>query len=251
MTPARVVRAAWLWLVAVPACATTFYEGPRRPVAEIAAVESQDAVIDEVDGKDLHKIRGERSVYLLPPGPHVIGVSYLKVTPGLFTTRVATSRNVRVCLQAAAGHRYITGGQLEGTAWLWIRDRVGLGVGGEVGVRYDDVSAPNVSASFTRFPAIATLHVLVRASGSWFVLLAGGAEKDYGIRLSGSGDAAGIGTTMTGRIGGVGRVGLHYRWTDHFGLTFGVGYTRLTYDAPGGSLNASHASVWTNLHWAL
>src|SRR5215471_2378080 len=45
---------------------------------------------------------------------------------------------------------------------LWFRDLVGLGVGGEIGVKYDDVSASNASVSFTRYPAIGTLNVFLR-----------------------------------------------------------------------------------------
>jgi hypothetical protein len=350
MMRSREMWAALMGLVASSACATTLYEGPQRPVANAATIESKDTLIDEVDGKNVQGIRGEKTVYVLPPGPHVLGVSVRLITPGLFVQRITTSRYIRVCLVAAAGHRYVTTARIGGRQWqpeildrvegelptscdrarlfpdataapaaaegaapevirlwseqrierararpfldltlnlgaafggsdlltaqfsggdsetlsagqglgiglgamltpLWLADRIGLGLGGEIDVKYESVSASNADVSFTRYPAIGTLHALVRVSENWFLLAAGGVEKDLGVNLSGSGDAANIQATLTSRTGGVGRLGLYYRWKDLWATTFGLGYTKLTYDAPGGSVSANSFSFWMNLHY--
>src|SRR5215471_11735453 len=118
MTLTRRTWPALCWLVVCSSCVTTLYEGPRKPASETALVESRDTVIDELDGKDVQKIRGESTVYLLPPGPHVIGFRLLQVDTGLFTTRVASSSQyIRACLLAEAQHRYLTAGRIAGRAW--------------------------------------------------------------------------------------------------------------------------------------
>jgi hypothetical protein len=67
--------------VAASCGATTLYQGPVRPESESAVVESVDTVIDEIDGQNVQRIRSSKSRYVLQPGPHVIGFSFLHWAP--------------------------------------------------------------------------------------------------------------------------------------------------------------------------
>jgi hypothetical protein len=134
---------------------------------------------------------------------------------------------------------------------LWLAaDRVGIGAGGDVAFKLDDVSASNVEVSFIRYPCSLTLHTRLRFKPFWYVLVAGGVNKDEGIHLSGSGDASGIGAaSLTSRIGGVGRLGAYWADTDAFALMAGLEYTRLAYDAPGGSVRADSVGFSLTFTW--
>jgi hypothetical protein len=134
---------------------------------------------------------------------------------------------------------------------LWLRhDAIGLGAGVEVALKFDDISGSNGDVSFTRYPTSATAHALVRFRPIWYVLVAGGVEKDRGISLSGSGAASGISGSLTSRTGGVGRLGVYFREEDAAAVSFGLAYTKLTYDVPGGSVRADSLGFWTAVHWA-
>ncbi len=134
---------------------------------------------------------------------------------------------------------------------LWLGDLLGLGVGGEISLKYNSLTASNASIGFTRYPAIATLNAFVRTGQKWFLLAAGGIDKDLGISLSGDGDASAISGSASSHLGGVGRLGMYFRTSDGVATTFGVGYTRLRYEGPGGSADASSFGFWLNTHWAV
>ena len=89
---------------------------------------------------------------------------------------------------------------------------------------------------------------LVRAA-VWYVLLAGGVEKDLGISLSGSGSASGINGSATSRIGAIGRLGIYFAEMDSFATMGGLEYTKVTYDVRGGSVGADSAGFWTTVTW--
>lgn len=134
---------------------------------------------------------------------------------------------------------------------LWLGDILGLGVGGEISLKYNSISASNASIGFTRYPAIATLNAFVRTGRKWFLLASGGIDKDLGISLSGDGDASAINGSASSHVGGVGRLGMYFRASDGVASTFGIGYTRLRYYGPGGSSDASSFGFFLNTHWAV
>jgi hypothetical protein len=363
-------------VIAGTGCAltTTMREGPARPAAELATVESTDTIIAEIDGKEIRDVGPDpnaKNVYLLPPGPHVLGCG-LRKKPHILSHTIWRSDYVRVCLLAEAGHHYATAAEVGVSTWqphvldgragevpltcdrtrifpsatpssderptaaepaspvtppppdpaedvsagpeivrlwskdeiapekgrpivdviasvgwdfggdevarlqasnggsqtlaagkgpffrvgamvtpLWLAgDRVGIGAGADVAFKIDDVSASNAEVSFIRYPSSLTLHTLLRFRPFWYVLVAGGVNKDESIRLSGSGDASGIGgTALTSRIGGVGRLGAYWADTDAFALMAGLEYTRLAYDAPGASVRADSAGFWLTFTW--
>jgi hypothetical protein len=363
-------------LVSLSSCGRTLYEGAIRPPAEAAVVRSLDTEIDEVDGKDVRSMRSGDTRYVLPPGPHVIGMSLRQIRQGIGLKTVATSRTLRVCLLAAAGHDYIAEPRVGRNTWaplvldvsahgpapvdctrerllaptadaapaapaqapgaddgaspaaaplapadgspeaavmklwagdamqppsprpfveltlgtaasfggdniltatlstgeqrtlsagqgvsgslgamvtpMWFADdRFGLGVGGEIGIKYAAVSASNGNVSFKRYPAIATVNAFARTGERWFLLASGGVEKDLGVNLSGDGVASNVQADLTSRAGWLGRLGAYYRFSDGLATTFGLGYTKLTYDAAGGAVGANSFGVWWNVQLPL
>lgn len=96
--------------VLVPAaCATPLYEGPRRPESQIARLASEDTRINYVDGKRLRNFwRGNKAKYEILPGWYRLGVSLDQTTFYVVFKTLKYSGSVTVCLQAEAGHKYVT-----------------------------------------------------------------------------------------------------------------------------------------------
>ena len=70
---------------------------------------------------------------------------------------------------------------------LWIGNTVGLGLGGDIGWKYDSLSASNGSVDMSRFPLDLWAQTLIALSDSWYVHLLAGPHKESGVNLSGSG----------------------------------------------------------------
>ena len=86
---------------------------------------------------------------------------------------------------------------------LWNARDFGLGAGAELGWK-----SPLIGGDvwFTRFPVLATVHVLARVHKAWYLKLDAGVEKDLHCRLSrGSGHAE---VNLQGNTGLVGEIGL-------------------------------------------
>jgi hypothetical protein len=134
---------------------------------------------------------------------------------------------------------------------LWLADdHVGLGAGADVAFKLDTVSVASDSVALIRYPSSFTLHTLISFNPVWYLLIAGGVEKDLGISVSRTGDVSSTGgASLTSRIGGVGRLGLYWADTDTFGIMSGFEYTKVSYDAPGRSVRADNAGFWTTLTW--
>jgi len=134
-------RLVLAWVIANAGCAmtATMREGPARPAAELATVDSRDTIIAEVDGKDVRYIRADAnagSVYLLPAGPHVIGFSLRMRSGG--PGHILRSPYIRVCLLAEAGHYYTTTAEVAVDTW---RPHIIDGAGGEVPLTCDQTEA--------------------------------------------------------------------------------------------------------------
>ena len=134
---------------------------------------------------------------------------------------------------------------------LWLAaDGVGIGAGADVALKLDDISASNSDVSLIRYPSSFTLHTLLRVKPIWYLVLAAGVDKDEGISLSRNGNVSVTGgSSLTSRIGGVGRLALYCPGTDAAAIMFGLEYTQLTYDAPGGSVRANNAGFFTSVTW--
>ncbi len=115
-------QTAWLGplvvLVVTSSCAKTFYQGDVRPESQAAIISSVDTEVDEIDGNDIQEIRGSgHARFVLAPGPHLIGFSVHKVTPGFFVTTTTRSNYQRVCLMARPGGHYFTLAMQDGQYW--------------------------------------------------------------------------------------------------------------------------------------
>jgi hypothetical protein len=73
-------------VIALSGCAITLYEGQERPLSEAGVLESNDILVDRLDGKDVESERTVDTRFVLPPGPHVASVRLQKVKPGFFVT---------------------------------------------------------------------------------------------------------------------------------------------------------------------
>src|SRR4051794_4966306 len=96
-------------------CTTYLYKGPTRRASEGPIVTSQDTIVDRVDaGMVRDSATGTFASLEILPGPHRLGISLNRVTPGLFVTNVARTDYVMICAELEAGHRYQTQPQIGG-----------------------------------------------------------------------------------------------------------------------------------------
>ena len=91
---------------AIGACTTTMYAGPRRPLAEVALIKSEDTTITAINRQRIDNVF--RGKYEVLPGVHVLAVKLRKVQAGVFsTTHYSSSGALAVCFEAEAGTTYI------------------------------------------------------------------------------------------------------------------------------------------------
>ena len=114
---------------------------------------------------------------------------------------------------------------------LWWRDTVGLGVGAELGWKGQEISASNGSISLSRFPFLATAHLVARVGERSYVQLTGGVEKDLAVSLTGTGDGSVGGIEVEGAWGGTGSLAYAYAFTPHFLFDGTVRVAGLNYTA--------------------
>jgi hypothetical protein len=103
------VAAIWAIAISGEGCTTLLYKGPTRPSSEVAVVRSTQTIVDRVDDVMVRDYASATFTVLeLLPGPHRLGISLNRVTPGFFVTNVARSDYMMVCLELEAGHTYRT-----------------------------------------------------------------------------------------------------------------------------------------------
>lgn len=98
---------------------------------------------------------------------------------------------------------------------LWVSSIVGFGLGTDMGVKYDSISADNGSASITRYPLAFTAHLLTNGSGGHCFLLRGGLVRDLGVNYQASGFAT-VDANVEGTWGPTGSIGYYKRSNDSF-----------------------------------
>jgi len=131
---------------------------------------------------------------------------------------------------------------------LWIGGRVGLGGGVEVGFKYD---APALgSDTLTRYPASLTGHALFRVSRRGFVVVAGGASRDFAVNLT-SYEAMQSGLALTSHVGELARVLFYYRIGDRSAFMLGLMRTFLTYSVGGMDVDAGSLGHFVGVSFAL
>lgn len=132
---------------------------------------------------------------------------------------------------------------------LWAGDVAGFGLGADASIKYDHLSASNGSASITRYPISLTAHVLLNvADGLHYIILKGGAVRDFGVNYSASGFAD-LDANVSGTWGPTGAVGYYKKSNDVFGWDI-LGFFALTNHVIGpDSVNANSFGISWGIHW--
>jgi len=130
---------------------------------------------------------------------------------------------------------------------LWIAESIGLGVAADASIKYDWISADNGSASITRYPISLTAHFMA-GSGNHFLILKGGAIKDFGVNYSASGFTM-LDANISGTWGPIGAIGYYKRSTDFYGWDI-LGYFALNNHVAGGqTIDAHSIGILCGMHW--
>jgi hypothetical protein len=130
---------------------------------------------------------------------------------------------------------------------LWIGNTVGLGLGGDIGWKYDSISASNGSVDMSRFPLDLWAQALIALSDSWYVHLLAGPHKESGVNLSGSGVVSG-GADFGSPWGWIAQGGLYTTTSWHMAFAFGLRYTGVHYTFAGQTINASNIGLDLTFH---
>jgi hypothetical protein len=132
---------------------------------------------------------------------------------------------------------------------LWIGNVVGLGVGGRIGIKYDNIDAKNGGVSLIRYPLSLWLQSYIAINAKWYVSLAGGAHKELSPQLSGSGVASGLDANFQSPWGWMADGGFLWADTWHLGIGFSIRYTRIHYSIGGQTVDASNVGGQLTFHF--
>ena len=130
---------------------------------------------------------------------------------------------------------------------LWIRNTVGFGLGGDIGWKYDSISASNASVDMSRFPLDLWAQTLIAISDSWYLQLLAGPHKESGVNLSGSGVVSG-GADFDSPWGWMAQGGFYTTTSWHVAFAFGLRYTGVHYTFAGQTIDASNIGLDLALH---
>jgi len=104
-----IALATWAISILGSGCTTFLYKGPTRPSSEVAIITSHETIVEEVDDVKVREhASGSFAQLEVLPGPHRLGITLNRVTPGFFVTHVARSEEVVICFDLQAGHKYQT-----------------------------------------------------------------------------------------------------------------------------------------------
>ncbi len=139
-----------------------------------------------------------------------------------------------------------------GASWvpLWFRDRVGLGLAWQLGVKAWSAEADDGELRLVRFPASVAARSLVRFGEQWFLLAGAGLHKELRTHLSGTGAAA-ADQRFSHRIGRLGEAGVYHALGRHLGLAALLRYTEATYETSHAAVDASSLGLLVSLSWGL
>ena len=130
---------------------------------------------------------------------------------------------------------------------LWIGNRVGLGLGGDIGWKYDSINASNASVAMSRYPLDLWAQTLIALSDTWYAHLLAGPHKESGVNLSGSGVVSG-GADFDSPWGWMAQGGLYATSSWHMAFGFGLRYTGVHYTFAGHTLDASNFGLDVTIH---
>lgn len=130
---------------------------------------------------------------------------------------------------------------------LWIGNRVGLGLGGDIGWKYYSIDASNGSVSMSRYPLDLWAQTLIALSDSWYVHLLAGPHKESGINLSGGGVVSGS-ASFDSPWGWMAQGGFYATSSWHSAFGLGLRYTDVHYRIGGRTFDASNIGVDLTMH---
>ena len=165
-----------------------------------------------------------------------------KLATGTYTNGEQTS------LTAGSGFFLSVGGTLTP---IWYANTYGLGIGGSFGFKLDHIGASNGDVSFIRYPLDLWVQVLMRVSGTWHLAVAGGAHKEYGANLSGTGIAQGMQSDLQSPLGWSGEFGLQWSPSWYTAYAFFVRLTKVRYTNNLGSVDGTNVGLGVAFHFNL
>jgi hypothetical protein len=104
-----------------------------------------------------------------------------------------------------------------------------LGVSVDQSAKFAEISARNASITLTRFPLVAALRYSYAFTDTWHFAAGGGLVYEYGISLSGDGDAEGLDADFENALGFMAEAGVAYRERS-FVIDVTLRFTGLTYE---------------------
>jgi hypothetical protein len=130
---------------------------------------------------------------------------------------------------------------------VWLKDRFGLGLGADVGVKSQSIDAVNGSVSFLRVPFVMAAHLLIQADRHWFFLLRGGLHKDLSAHLSGTGDTS-VDVYFNTHLAAMGEAGALYAITPNVGFDVTFRVTGGHYNFGRAQIDATNAGLFGGMH---
>jgi hypothetical protein len=146
---------------------------------------------------------------------------------------------------SAGGGVYVAAGAT--VTPLWIRNTVGLGLGGDIGWKSDSISANNGSIDMSRYPLDVWVQTLIALSDTWYLHLLAGPHKELGVNLSGSGVISG-GADFDCPWGWIAQGGFYTTTSWHLAMALGLRYTGVHYTLAGQTIAASNIGLDLTIH---
>jgi hypothetical protein len=213
-------------------------------MSEIIDEESETNVDEDICADpSLLKPMPRPSAAVLPHSPHP-GTGFFAALGGdigganIFTATMMSGDSEK--LDAGTG---VFGAMGASVTPLWLGDKVGFGVGGRLGVKYDSIDAKNGSVHLTSYPLSLWIHSYLAVSERWYLSFAGGAHKELSPGLSGDGVASGVQRDYNSPWGWLVDVGVIFAETWHTALGFSLRYTSMRYTVAGYELDASNIGL--------
>jgi len=150
-----------------------------------------------------------------------------------------------------AGQAIYIGG---GVTWtpLWLTDRIGLGLGYDVGYRIGTTfSNANGTIEMERVPMVLSLRSLFAIAGNYHFLFAAGGVAEFGPHIYGTGVANIPDTQFSDAFGGMVEAGILFGAPLALGAEITGRFTGIEYSAMGQSVSGISGGVNFALHFFL
>lgn len=150
-----------------------------------------------------------------------------------------------------AGEGLMLGGGLTWTP-LWLTDRLGLGLGYDVGYKLGTTGqAANGSINLERVPMTLSARGLFAIAGNYHLLLAAGGVAEFGVHLYGDGVATGIDGRFSDAFGGMAELGVLFGAPLAVGAEITGRFTMIEYSANGVTVSGMSGAANFALHFFL